>query len=198
MGIDRREFLKIAGLGAAGAAALRGFELLRPGAALAEEGEARTGRRWAMVIDTRVACPDGCRACQSACHAKHNVPAIAERTHEIKWIWTAPWANAFPGEEQEVEPEGHSERPVVLMCNHCENPPCVRVCPTKATFRRPDGIVQMDFHRCIGCRFCMAGCPYGSRSFNWIDPRPHLAGGATNPEFPTRMRGVVEIGRAHV
>ena len=48
----------------------------------------------------------------------------------------------------------------------------------------------MDFHRCIGCRFCMAGCPYGARSFNWEDPRPFIK--EVNPDFPTRMRGVVE------
>ena len=82
------------------------------------------------------------------------------------------------------------ERKYLLLCNHCENPACVRVCPTKATFRRSDGIVVMDYHRCIGCRFCMAGCPFGARSFNFEDPRPYLA--ATNPVFPTRMRGVVE------
>jgi len=64
------------------------------------------------------------------------------------------------------------------------------VCPTKATFKRSDGIVMMDFHRCIGCRFCMAGCPYGSRSFNWRDPRPFVQD--VRKEFPTRMRGVVE------
>ncbi|MFP4237312.1 MAG: sulfate reduction electron transfer complex DsrMKJOP subunit DsrO, partial [Desulfonatronovibrio sp.] len=74
--------------------------------------------------------------------------------------------------------------------NHCDNPPCVKVCPTKATFKRDDGIVLMDFHRCIGCRFCMAGCPYGSRSFNFYDPRNFLE--ETDPEYPTRTKGVVE------
>jgi molybdopterin-containing oxidoreductase family iron-sulfur binding subunit len=83
------------------------------------------------------------------------------------------------------------ETPFLVLCNHCENPPCVRACPTKATFKREsDGIVLMDFHRCIGCRFCMAACPFGSRSFNFRDPRPFIA--KTNKEFPTRMKGVVE------
>jgi molybdopterin-containing oxidoreductase family iron-sulfur binding subunit len=66
----------------------------------------------------------------------------------------------------------------------------VRVCPTQATWRREDGVVMMDWHRCIGCRYCVAACPYGSRSFNYVDPRPHL--GDQNPNFPTRSKGVVE------
>ena len=77
-----------------------------------------------------------------------------------------------------------------VLCNHCANPPCVRVCPTKATFQRPDGIVMMDYHRCIGCRLCMAACPYGARSMNYRDPRPFIA--KINPDFPTRTKGVVE------
>jgi molybdopterin-containing oxidoreductase family iron-sulfur binding subunit len=82
------------------------------------------------------------------------------------------------------------EQPVLVLCNHCDNPACVRVCPTKATFKRADGIVMMDWHRCIGCRYCVVGCPYGARSFNWRDPRPFIA--EPSPEFPTRTRGVVE------
>ena len=79
-----------------------------------------------------------------------------------------------------------------LLCNHCTNPPCVRVCPTQATYQMEDGIIAMDYHRCIGCRFCMAGCPFGARSFNFVDPRKYLSDPVPNPAYPTRMIGVVE------
>ena len=70
-----------------------------------------------------------------------------------------------------LRPAEASATIVPLMCNHCADPPCTRVCPTQATWKRSDGIVMMDWHRCIGCRYCIAACPYGSRSFNWQDPR---------------------------
>jgi molybdopterin-containing oxidoreductase family iron-sulfur binding subunit len=194
--MDRRGFLKLAGLGAIGAAGLRGYDLLRPGEALALSAPPAGGKRWAMVVDLTKHCPDGCRDCIGACNTTHNVPTFADETdprrHEIKWIWRSPFHNAFPGLEQKYGYEKLEHAEVPVLCNHCENPPCVRVCPTKATYRRPDGIVMMDFHRCIGCRFCMAGCPYGSRSFNWRDPRGGLAAKVPNPAYPTRMKGVVE------
>ena len=107
-------------------------------------------------------------------------------------MWSAPYDQVFPEQENPHLAEEVHQRQFPLLCNHCESPSCVRVCPTKATFKRPDGIVAMDYHRCIGCRYCMAACPYGSRSFNWGEPRDYLDLAKLNPEFPTRMRGVVE------
>lgn len=80
---------------------------------------------------------------------------------------------------------------VPKLCNQCDHPPCVQVCPVGATFKTEDGVILVDEHRCIGCRYCIAGCPYGSRSFNWQDPRPFITTGI-KPDYPTRMKGVVE------
>ena len=199
MGCNRRDFLKFAGLSALlGAGASSAFELLRPGALEAarfvEGDKALEARRWGMVIDMRKCAPQKeCRKCIEACHRTHNVPDFGNRKDEIKWIWKEPFENAFPEQESEFLSEEVEGMPFVVLCNHCEHPPCVRVCPTKATFKRKkDGVVMMDYHRCIGCRFCMAACPYGSRSFNWRDPRPFIDTAHANPRYPTRTKGVVE------
>ena len=156
------------------------------------EAEAKSGNRYGMLIDLRKfrAHPGLAERCIEACHTEHNVPNFPNKKDEIKWIWQTPFENAFPEHSHYYRNEAVETHPVIVMCNHCDKPPCVRACPTKATFKNPDGIVMMDFHRCIGCRFCMAACPYGSRSFNWRDPRPFIE--KYNREYPTRMRGVVE------
>ena len=133
---------------------------------------------------------DGCRDCTLACNSAHNIPSFENPKDQVKWIWKEPFGQALPDMEQGHLPDGLATAPIPVLCNHCDNPACTRVCPTGATWKREDGVVMMDWHRCIGCRYCMAACPYGSRSFNWRDPRPAIA--RVNPDFPTRTRGVVE------
>jgi molybdopterin-containing oxidoreductase family iron-sulfur binding subunit len=157
-----------------------------------EGPKALKAKQWAMVIDTRAfESEEDLEPLIEACHTIHNVPQLANKRHEIKWIWGTHYHNAFPGKAARFLSEEVEDRPFLVLCNHCENPPCVRACPTQATFKREsDGIVLMDFHRCIGCRFCMAACPFGARSFNYRDPRPFIK--ETSKKYPTRMKGVVE------
>lgn len=195
---SRRRFLQLAGLSALGVGAkpvLNAFakEAAHGAAPSIEKGaEALTAKQWAMVIDTRKLESHALvESITEACHAAHNVPHIENKRHEIKWIWETHYKHAFPSIAARFVNEDVAHRPFLVLCNHCENPPCVRACPTQATFKREaDGIVLMDFHRCIGCRFCMAACPFGARSFNFRDPRPFIT--ETNKAFPTRMKGVVE------
>jgi molybdopterin-containing oxidoreductase family iron-sulfur binding subunit len=191
MNITRKKFLQVTGISAL---AVAGERFIGP-AVLANEGteSSETGHltRWAMIIDlVKCAQQEGCTDCIQACHAAHNVPLFPEYPHRIEWIWKSSFENSFHSKGNEYQADELKNLPVPLLCNHCENPPCVRVCPTKATWKREDGLVMMDWHRCIGCRYCMAACPYGSRSFNWTDPREHLS--QQNPDFPTRTKGVVE------
>ncbi len=191
---NRRSFLKIAGISAAlGLGGGLSFSLQ---ASAQEDGQyvknaqEIQGKRWGMVIDTRqFETAEDFEAVIQACHAYHNIPDI-QGDEEIKWIWKDTFEHVFPSSHNPYLAERYEDNEFLLLCNQCDNPPCVRVCPTKATFQRADGIVMMDYHRCIGCRYCMAGCPYGSRSFNFSDPAPYVKD--KNPDFPTRMRGVVE------
>ena len=200
MAINRRHFLKIAGVSAVfGLAAPKAYELIRPGMLDAAEVEPNPGhlrgKHWGMVIDTRkFHSMEDVEPLVRACNNQHNVPHIPTKQN-IKWIWGTGYEHAFMFKPNNYLKDKLEHTPIVVMCNHCENPPCVRACPTQATFKREsDGIVMMDFHRCIGCRFCMAACPYGARSFNFSDPRKWFGGKGNppNPEFPTREKGVVE------
>ena len=203
---SRREFLKKAGVGS-----LVGLGVVSAISVVAEKTEASSsdhaaadasGTRFGMVIDTKK-CIEGCTVCSEVCHTIHNVPdfrledGTPDLKNEIKWIWKEPHLNTFPSKSGQFLSKELTKKNHVVLCNHCKNPPCVRVCPTQATFKRKDGIILMDFHRCIGCRFCMAACPYGSRSFNWKDPREAdslkvIGQKGLDREFPTRERGVVE------
>ncbi|RJP73497.1 MAG: 4Fe-4S dicluster domain-containing protein [Candidatus Zixiibacteriota bacterium] len=187
--MDRRLFVKLTGLGALGLAARPALDLFAAAEIPAHSPLAQ--RRWAMVMDLRKCQEAGdCEVCIAACHQAHNVPKMDRPDEEIKWVWKESFHHTFHDQEHPYLDEQLRHGPVLVTCNHCENPPCVRVCPTQATWKRDDGIVMMDWHRCIGCRYCIVGCPYGSRSFNWQDPRKHLA--EPHKDFPTRTKGVVE------
>jgi molybdopterin-containing oxidoreductase family iron-sulfur binding subunit len=135
------------------------------------------GRKFVMVID--LAKCDGCGACQTACSKMHFIPPTRQYIKVLRMQdseYTAPYFLPQP-------------------CFQCDNPPCTKVCPVDATFKRDDGIVLIDNDRCIGCRFCMAACPYGARSFNWEKPNdpPEAAAQPYSPEtgLPRRI-GTVE------
>lgn len=110
------------------------------------------GTRWVMVIDLSK-CRNA-RKCMAACQDAHH---LRPEQHHI---------NVLKMEETEITAPYYMPKP----CQHCDNPPCTAVCPVDATFKRPDGIVLIDNERCIGCRFCIAACPYSARVFNWAEP----------------------------
>jgi len=129
------------------------------------------GVRWAQTLDLS-ACI-GCGRCREACFQENNPsrdPAIywitMLRSHHLK-IWTLHETETYETPPQEHD-DGQYYMPV--GCQQCESPSCVRACPVKATWKEPDGIVVVDYDWCIGCRYCMAACPYAARKFNWGHP----------------------------
>ena len=141
----------------------------------------------------------GCRRCVYACVEENN----QSRDPQIHWISVLrfkkgeKWVDLVESEKyynpEKVPEKGYFYMPV--QCQQCKNPPCVRACPTQATWKEPDGIVVIDYNWCIGCRYCMAACPYGARHFNWTDPG--RKSGEINPQTHylgnrPRYKGVVE------
>jgi phenylacetyl-CoA:acceptor oxidoreductase subunit 1 len=104
--------------------------------------------RWGMVIDLRKCV--GCQTCTIACKQTNNTPP------KVFWRWVA---DCETGEYPDVE-----RRFVPMGCQHCANPPCLEVCPTTATYKRADGIVDIDYKLCIGCAYCIVACPYLARN----------------------------------
>ncbi len=143
--------------------------------------------RWAMVIDLG-ACT-GCGACTVACRHENNVPPANERQYRagrnLDWIQLAT--------QTEGEYEHLQVRQYPLLCQQCEQPPCIKVCPVRATYRDEEGIVGQIYPRCIGCRYCTNACPYSAKTFNWLDPDwPPGTQRGVNPDVSLRPRGVVE------
>ena len=129
--------------------------------------------RWGLLIDTEK-CASGCTDCVTACNTENGL-ATPQRATDAQWIRKI--------EIKEVKSGRTASLPV--MCQHCADPPCVDVCPTGASFKRADGIVMVDRHTCIGCRYCVMACPYQARSFI----HENLAN--QKPEVP-RGKGTVE------
>ena len=110
--------------------------------------------RWGLLIDVDQ-CIDGCTACVEACFVENGVYGHGRPETDAQWIRKVTIKDRQTGFTQSLP----------VMCQHCEYPPCVDVCPTGASFRRADGIVLVDKHICIGCRYCMMACPFKARSF---------------------------------
>jgi molybdopterin-containing oxidoreductase family iron-sulfur binding subunit len=128
--------------------------------------------RWGLLVDVD-RCSTDCDACVSACQEENRLP-VPTRATDPRWI-----------RKLEIVDAGRPARALPVMCQHCAEPPCVDVCPTGASFKRADGIVLVDRHRCIGCRYCMMACPYQARSF------VHEPVTGQNPDVP-RGKGCVE------
>jgi len=156
--------------------------------------------KWGMVIDLDRCV--GCQACTIACKSENNVPngSPEEQGRRLETYWNKVIAvsnGEYPVANTTIIP---------MPCMHCEHPPCVNVCPAKATYQREDGIVMQNFRRCLGCKYCIVACPYGSRNFNYKEQveeeyqRPDLPAdlGLSNKDeigpwpFPHRTHGVVE------
>ena len=173
---SRRQFLT------AGAVAGVGVVALAPGLRLIEVAQARPAgepassiNRWGLLIDSNK-CAASCDACVKACAAENGITEkVADPRQVSQWIRKIDLKDKKTGHEHSLP----------MMCQHCAEPPCVDVCPTGASMKRADGIVLVDRHICIGCRYCMMACPYKARSF------VHQPLTEQNPEVP-RGLGCVE------
>jgi len=177
--MDRRDFLAASGMLLAGTASAYALPLLTACASGAGGAAESPGRRkWGMVIDLGK-CAADCSACVEACRKENNVALHGDKRWDIYLIRKV--------RIRRKQPANSVERCVPLLCNHCDSPPCAQACPVQATYKRADGIVVVDHHRCIGCRYCMLACPYNARYFNYKENRQW-----PNKDYPKRSHGVPE------
>lgn len=151
--LPRRDFLKTTALG--GVALTSGMLLYQVSTAKPLEEAVTSQVRWGLLIDT-TQCDENCMDCVSACNQEHGLKVHGERPET-----QSQWIHKVDLRHKQTE-KTHS---LPMMCQHCAAPPCRDVCPTGASFKRADGIVLVDKHLCIGCRYCMMACPYKARSF---------------------------------
>jgi len=156
-------------------------------AAAQPRGEPVTAKqRWGLLIDLSK-CADDCNECVSACSRENGWKADGNSRTDARWIRKVTIKNNKTG----------ATRSLPVMCQHCASPPCVDVCPTGASFKRADGIVLVDKHICIGCRYCMMACPYQARSFiheTLEDQKPHAPRGKGTVESCTLCVHRIDAG----
>ena len=151
--MTRRDLLR-SGAAVATATLAPGVTLMAFGGAPAEAAGADAGKRWGLLIDAGK-CKADCNACVTACSTENGWQDTGHPETDAQWIRKVTLKNDATGHEANMP----------MMCQHCESPPCVDVCPTGASMQRADGIVLVDKHICIGCRYCMMACPFKARSF---------------------------------
>jgi tetrathionate reductase subunit B len=144
--------------------------------------------RWGMLIDVNT-CADGCTKCVTACSKENGWADTGNPLTDAQWIRKI----------KVTDPKTKASKSLPMMCQHCAEPPCVDVCPTGASFKRADGIVLVDKHICIGCRYCMLACPYNARSFIHEpveDQKPHAPRGKGTVESCTLCVHRIDEGRS--
>lgn len=181
--MSRREFLRSGGAMAT--------VTLAPGVTLMAFGgdasaKADAGKRWGLLIDVNK-CASDCTECVSACSRENGWQDTGNPDTDAQWIRKIDLKDLATGRESSLP----------VMCQHCEDAPCVDVCPTGASFKRPDGIVLVDKHACIGCRYCMMACPYKARSFvhePLTDQKAHAPRGKGTVESCTLCVHRIDVG----
>ena len=188
--VDQARRKLLAGAAAVSTLALApGVSLLAatPAAARPMGQAASPNKRWGILIDVSK-CPDGCTQCVSACKTENGWEGKGRAGTQPEWIRNVSVKDKNTG----------ATKSVPVMCQHCSEPPCVDVCPTGASFKRVDGIVLVDKHICIGCRYCMMACPYAARSFiheDITDQKLHAPRGKGTVESCTMCVHRVDAGK---
>jgi molybdopterin-containing oxidoreductase family iron-sulfur binding subunit len=175
---SRRQFF-------AGASAFT-VTVLAPGLVL-HAAPASSKNRWGILVDV-TRCDAECEACVKACNDEFGITSFGRPTTDSQWIRKMTVTDPFSG----------SSKSFPVMCQHCKHPPCVNVCPTGASFIRADGIVLVNRHLCIGCRYCIIACPYKARSFVHQpikDQKPYAPRGIGTVEACTLCVHRIDEGR---
>lgn len=156
-------------------------------AAAKQAAHGKRAVRWGMLIDVNRCAPD-CDACVSACATEFGLPYPPKEPTDPQWIRKI----------SVTDPDGGHTLSFPVMCQHCSDPPCVEVCPTGASFKRDDGIVLIDRHLCVGCRYCEMACPYKARSFVSApvkNQKPYAPRGVGTSEACTLCVHRIDAGR---